>query len=85
MVAACNFNTALSALAWLQATRPRVGAAFQFALGAESLPLIAAAGSGATFGYHHARTAATLSLAQPGARVCVCRDASSNEGTINGA
>ena len=55
-----------------------------FSRTAETVPLISAVGAGPIFGMHRARTTGTLALAPPATAVCLCRDPSSNQGTING-
>ena len=64
---------------------PLTGPNFDFAgLAAGSLPLIAAAGAGPTFAYHKLRTTGEVVLGHVGDAVCLCRDPSSNAGTIDG-
>lgn len=65
-------------------SRAAKGSPYFFSLATETLLLISAVGSTPKFGMHKARTTGTLSLAQPGAPVCVCRDPTANAGTING-
>lgn len=66
-------------------TRPMHGAAYSFAAGTTPTAVITAVGASGTFGYHKHRAASTLSFAKAGGGdVCVCRDGSSNTGTING-
>jgi hypothetical protein len=70
-------------------TRPLTGRAFSFSLTVDTLPLISAVGSGPAFGMHRQHAPGTLSLVRPAAGggaggVNVCRDPTSNQGTING-
>ena len=64
---------------------PVAGGHFDFgAVAPGSLPLIAAVGSGPTFAYHKLRSPGAAAVGTVGASVCLCRDPTSNAGTIDG-
>ena len=77
-------STVVAGMRTVVVSRALAGTPFSFSLTDESMPLISAVGSGPTFGMHKLKTTGTLSLAAPETSVCVCRDPTSNQGTING-
>eukprot|EP00051_Salpingoeca_urceolata_P017198 m.232662 g.232662 ORF g.232662 m.232662 type:complete len:760 (+) comp18886_c7_seq3:142-2421(+) len=57
---------------------------YSFKPATQALPFISAVGNTPTLAVHKVTGSGTLTFAQPGQRICVCRDPEGNSGTIDG-